>query len=74
MKKIALSIILLILVAQANNAQFSATFFILSADQAAVSGQLYVQDHLYRMDFHQGGEESIIIDTKKAMSTILIPA
>ncbi|MEA1898868.1 MAG: hypothetical protein U9N53_14510, partial [Bacteroidota bacterium] len=56
-------------------AQFSATFFILSADQAAVSGQLYVQDHLYRMDFHQGGEESIIIiDTKKAMSTILIPA
>lgn len=75
MKKLILSILLIILVAQINYAQFSAIFFILSADQAAVSGQLFVQDHLYRMDFHQGGEESIIIiDTKEAISTILIPA
>ena len=75
MKKIALSIILYSLVAHTNFGQFSATFFILSADHAAVSGQLYVQDHLYRLDFNQGSEEGIIIvDTKEAMSTILIPA
>ena len=75
MKKLALSIIFIVMLVQTNFGQFSATFFILSADQDAVSGQLYVQDHLYRMDFHQGGEESIIIiDTKEAKSTILIPA
>ena len=75
MKKIALSIILYSLVAHTNFGQFSATFFILSADHAAVSGQIYVQDHFYRLDFNQGGEESIIIiDTKEAKSTILIPA
>jgi len=75
MKKIILSILLIILAAQINYAQFSATFFILSADQAAVSGKLYVQDHIYRMDFYQGGEENIIIiDTKEAKSTVLIPA
>ncbi len=75
MKKLVLSIILITMLAQTNYAQFYATFFILSADQPAVSGQLYVQDHLYRMDFHQGGEESIIIiDTKEVKSTILVPA
>ncbi len=75
MKKLVLSTILITMLVQINYAQFSATFFILSADQDAVSGQLFVQDHLYRMDFHQGGEENIIIiDQKEAKSTILIPA
>lgn len=75
MKKLALSIIFIAMLVQTNFGQFSATFFILSADHAAVSGQLYVQDHLYRLDFNQGSEEGIIIvDTKEAKSTILIPA